>query len=38
MMFANTGFKQQNIRKKRHSIDEDPYSFWGATIRKSDST
>jgi hypothetical protein len=38
MMFAHTGFKPHNVRKKRHSVDEDPYSFWGATIRKSEST
>jgi len=37
MMFAHTNFNrpQFNVRKKRHG-EEDPYSFWGATIRKSD--
>jgi len=34
MMFACTGL---NVRKKRPSAEEDPYSYWGATIRKSES-
>jgi hypothetical protein len=39
VMFANTGFNHTgfNVRKKRHESEDDPYSFWGATIRKSGS-
>jgi hypothetical protein len=34
MMFANTGFRHSkfNVRKTNKA---DPYSYWGATIRKS---
>ena len=37
VMFANTGFSNPkfNVRKKRHPSEDDPYSFWGATISKS---
>ena len=36
VMFANTGFSNPtfNVRKKKHP-EEDPYSYWGATISKS---
>jgi len=39
VMFASTGFSNPklNIRKKRHPTENDPYSYWGATIRKNDS-
>jgi len=40
IMFANMGFRNSSAskfssRKKRNNT-EDPYSYWGATIRKSD--
>jgi hypothetical protein len=37
VMFANTVFSKPkfNVRKKRQSSEEDPYSYWGATISKS---
>ena len=37
VMFARTGFNHTefNVRKKRNSANDDPYSYWGATIRKS---
>ena len=40
VMFANTGFSKPkfNVRKKRHPSEDDPYSFWGATINKTEST
>ena len=45
MMFAYTGgfsAPKFNVRKKRqpqqqHLVEENPYSYWGATIRKSES-
>ena len=36
MMFAHTG--NFNVRKKRNSVENDPYSYWGATIRKRESS
>lgn len=35
IMFATT--KKKSDAKKRRTYTEDPYSFWGATIRKSDA-
>lgn len=37
VMFANAGFSKPkfNVRKKRHPSEDDPYSYWGATISKS---
>lgn len=35
MMFANTGFHNSNFRVRRTN-KSDPYSYWGATIRKSE--
>ena len=39
-MFANYRFNKpkSNFRKKRQTMEECPYSYWGATIRKSEST
>jgi len=39
VMFANAGFSHTtfNVRKKRHPSEEDPYSYWGAMINKSES-
>ena len=37
IMFATTVKKKSDVRKRRSHNTEDPYSFWGATIRKSDA-
>jgi hypothetical protein len=34
MMFANTGFQNSNFTVRRTN-KSDPYSYWGATIRKN---
>jgi hypothetical protein len=36
-MFAFKSGPQFNIRKKKYSKEHDPYSYWGATIRKSNT-
>jgi len=36
MMFANTGFQRSNFNVRRTN-KSDPYSYWGATIRKSET-
>ena len=37
IMFANIGFVGNSGSRKKRNDQEDPYSYWGATIRKSNA-